>query len=162
MDNLLAAFSKNSLLWGLTLILIVAACYALRAVLGYRHVSQDARDDFAYKCRENMVDPRLNEASYVRAYKRFHAPRAQVYMALAMGAIALLTFPTLGILNFIFFKLWEWGGKSETFAPGFLVHSLSIFFMVIFFWALIAYSAARRYHQTTPISFRDELIREMD
>lgn len=162
MDNLIAAFSKNSLIWGVCVLIVVTGVYAARAIMGYRQVEIDGREDFAYKTKEDMVDPRLTEASYLRAYRRFHAPRAQAHIAAVFGLIAVLTLPALGLLNFIFVKLWEFGGQSETFAPGFLVHSLCIFFMVIFFWAFIAYCAARRYHHQTPVSFRDELVREID
>jgi len=162
MDNLLAAFSKNSLLWGLVFLIAMSCIYGLRALVGYRQVDIDGKSDFSYKSKEGMVDPQLSQASYVRAYRRFHAPRAYAHISAVFGLIAMLTLPALGLLNFLFVKLWEFGGQSEAFTPGFLVHALSIFFLIIFFWAFIAYCAARRYHDKAPISFRDELIREMD
>lgn len=150
MQNLIDIFTERSLLWGLIVLLLIAAIYGARALFAARIIAQDAREDYAYKQPQGMIPNGISEATYIRAYQRFNAPRASRYMAATLGAIGVLTLPALGILNFITVKVWEWGGKDEVFAPGFLVHSLLMFFLIIFFWAATAYVAARHYHKHTP------------
>lgn len=153
-------FSETSLIWGLAVLLLIAAVYGLRAVIASRTVARDAAEDYDYKVQHKMVQADVSQDRYIRAYRRFNAPRAQSYMAVTLGAIAVLTLPALGILNFITVKLWELNGKDEVFAPGFLVHALLMFFLIIFFWAFVAYVAARHYHKHTPISLQDEITKD--
>lgn len=162
MNNIAATFKENSLLFALALIFFIGLIYGLRAFIGYQQIQVDAQDDYKYKHEEGMIDERLSEAGYIRAYRRFHAPRALSHIAIVLVAIALLTLPMLGLLNYLYALLWQWGGAEKAFTPGFLVHGLSLFFLIIFFWAALAYAAARRYHDNAPISFRDEQLREID
>ena len=108
-----------------------------------------------------MLSEGISETAYVRAYKRYHAPRAPLHVAGVLSAIAALTLPALGLFYWITFTLWELNGKDKVFAPGLLVHSLLMFFLIIFFWALLAFLTAKNYHSRAPISLQDEIEREM-
>ncbi len=162
MDDFLELFAQTSLLWGLGVLIIIAASYGLRAYLGYRTVAEEAPLDYAYRSGEGMLPKGLSEDSYVRAYKRYNAPRAPLHVALTISAIALLTLPALGLFNWVTFTLWVMNGKDEVFVPGLLVHSLLIYFLIIGFWALLAFLAARNYHGKAPISLEDEIQKERE
>lgn len=161
MDKLLEIFSETSLIWGLVLLLIIAAFFYLRAFLGYKTVAAEAPADYAYKKRENMLPKGTTEERYVRAYKRYHAPRAPLHVAGVFTAISILTLPALGVFYAITFTLWELNGKDKVFAPGLIVHSLLMFFLIIFFWAFLAYLAAKNYHGKMPISLEAELKKDL-
>lgn len=161
MDKLLEMFAETSLLWGLVLLLLIAAVFFLRAFLGSRTVAEEAPVEYAYKSRENMLPSGVSEAAYIRAYRRFHAPRAPLHVAGVLSAIAILSLPALGIFYWVTFTLWEMNGKDKVFAPGLLVHSLLMFFLIIFFWALLAFLTAKNYHGKAPISLNDELKKDM-
>lgn len=162
MDLFLERFAASSLNWAMGLILLLSVIYALRAFVGYKTVASDARDDFVYKKSQNMVSSKLSEAGYIRAYKRVHNPRSHAHVAFATAVMAVFTLPAMGLLNGLTVLLWEWGGRDEAFTPGFLVHALLMLFLTIGFWALIAYVTARHYHKNTPLSFTDEMQREID
>lgn len=161
MDKFLETFAETSLIWGLGLLLLIAALFFLRSFIGLRTVSQEAPADYAYKRRENMLPQTISKDAYVRAYKRFHAPRAPLHVAGVLTAIAVLTLPALGLFYWITFTLWEINGKDKVFAPGLLVHSLLMFFLIIFFWAGLAFLTAKNYHGKAPISLQDELEKEL-
>lgn len=160
MDKVLDIFAETSLLWGLGLLLIVAAVFFLRAFLSFRTVAHEAPADFAYKSAQGMLPKEIEEAAYVRAYKRFHAPRAPLHVASVLSAIAVLTLPALGVFYWITFTLWEMNGKDKVFAPGLIVHSLLMFFLIIFFWAALAFLGAKNYHGKAPLSLQDEMEKE--
>jgi len=162
MEFILNQLTQSSLIWAFVLILIIAAIFTLQAVIGYKSVSEDAVSDYEYKFKEGMVDTRLSKKGYIRAYKRCHVPRAQALIAITLFSCAILTLPALGLLNYVYYSLWELNNRDEAFTPGFLVHALSMFFMTIMFWASIAYFAAKSYHSKTPISFKDEMLKEID
>lgn len=161
MDAFLERFSETSLVWGLGLLLIIAAFYALRAYFGYRAVAKEAPLDFTYKQGQGMLPPGIAQPAYVRAYKRYHAPRAPLHVAVVLAAIAILTLPALGLFYAVTFVLWEMNGKDKVFAPGLIVHSLLMYFLIIFFWAGLAFLTARHYHSRAPISLELELEKEL-
>lgn len=160
MDAFLERFSETSLVWGLGLLLVVAAFFALRAFIGFKTVAKEAPLDFTYKQSQGMLPPGTAQPAYVRAYKRYHAPRAPLHVAAVLAAIAILTLPALGVFYAATFVLWELNGKDKVFAPGLIVHSLLMFFLIIFFWAGLAFLAARHYHSKAPISLELELEKE--
>jgi len=162
MDDFLELFAETSLIWGLGLLLIIAALFFLRSYFGFRALGQEASADYDYKRGENMLAKNVSEAAYVRAYKRYHAPRAPLHVAAVLSAIAVLTLPALGLFYWVTFMLWEMNGKDKVFAPGLLVHSLLMFFLIIFFWAALAFLTAKNYHGKAPISLQDEIDKEMN
>lgn len=155
-------FEGISFIWALALLAVFALIYGVRAFIGFRNVARDAEADYAFKSDQNMIDSRLDQEGYIRAYKRFHNPRGLLYMASGMSAILILTAPALLLIQTLLNQLWIYSGRSRVFEPGFLVWQFIIFFSVIGVWAAIAYCTARQFHKNSPISLRDELLREMD
>lgn len=155
-------FDGISFVWALLLLGTVALIYGIRAYIGFRNVAQDAEADYAFKQKENMLDPRLSKDGYIRAYRRFHNPRALGYMAAGITAILLLTAPALSLLQILLNQVWIWSGRSRVFEPGYLVWQFFIFFAVIGIWAFIAYVTARQFHKNAPTSLRDEILKEIE
>jgi len=155
-------FEGISFIWALVIIGGIALVYGLRAFLGYRAVAKDAEADYDYKIMEGMLDKRLTREGYVRAYKRFNNPRSTAFVGIGMASILLLTVPAMIVIQFIYEHLWRLGGQSRTFEPGFLVWQFTLFFSMIGVWTGIGYLTARRYHRNSPISLRDEIIKELD
>ena len=156
------SFEGISFWWAIIILAVIGLVYALRAFLGYRNVARDAEEDYNYKHPQGMIDKRLSKAGYIRAYKRFHNPRGSAYVAGAIAAILILTWPAMALLEFILEQAWQLSGRSRAIEPGFLVWQFIVFFSVIGFWVFIASKAARRYHRYAPVTFRDEMIKEMD
>ncbi len=142
--------------------LVLALIFASRAFMGYKSVSRDAKDDFTYKKARSMIDPRLSEAGYKRAYMRFYAPRRDIFTALSFAAVAILTVPMLGVLRFILITIWQASGKPDDIQPDFLVFNLMMMIGLIIFWALIFFINARLYYRKAPVSLRDEMLKEME
>lgn len=155
-------FEGISFVWALIMVGALATIYGLRAFIGYRNVARDAEDDYTYKLSQNMVDPRLSKDGYIRAYKRFHNPRGLAFIAGGLGAILALTAPALLLIQIALHQLWKWTDESRVFEPGFLVWQFSIFFSLIGIWAGIAYITARIFHKNTPLTLRDEMMKEKD
>ncbi len=156
------SFEGISFWWAIAIFAVIGLVYALRAFLGYRNVARDAEADYKYKQPEGMIDTRLSKDGYIRAYKRFHNPRGSAYVAGAIAAIIILTGPAMALLGFILEKIWQLSGRPRNIEPGFLVWQFIIFFSIIGFWVFIASRAARRYHRFAPVTFRDEMIKEME
>jgi hypothetical protein len=161
MAKFIERFNETSLQWGLIAILCLAVIYGFRAWRAYHALKSEALADFHYKNGEGMLPRGLGAEPYVRAYRRFHAPRSLALVACCLGTIAVLTVPALGFFYGITFVLWELGGKDKVFAPGLIVHSMLMFFLIISFWALIAYVFARLYHDRHPHSLDAEIKKEL-
>ena len=155
-------FEGISFLWAVALMALVAFVYGVRAVLGYRAVAADAQSDYDYKQPQGMIDRRLSREGYIRAYKRFHNPRSEAYVAGTAAAIVLLTAPAFHLIEFVLRQAWHLSGRSRVIEPGFLVWQFFIFFSIIAIWVTIASIGARRYHRYAPVSFRDEQLREIE
>jgi len=155
-------FEGISFLWALVLLALIALIYGVRAIIGYRNVARDAEADYNFKLGENMIDPRLTQAGYIRAYKRFHNPRGLLFMASGLSAILILTAPALLGIQILLNQLWIFTDRSRVFEPGYLVWQFIIFFSLIAIWAGIAYFTARQFHRNSPVTLRDEMLKEMD
>lgn len=152
---------QNSLTWIFLAVCLLALFFGVRAMLGYRRVAQDAQDDYAYKRREDLFEAPIPEQPYVRAYRRFHAPRGTAYVAGAMTAIIALTYPAFVFIQFALHQLWIATGRSDVFYPGYLVWKFMIFFAVIAIWGGVIYVTAREYHRRAPLSFKSVLDQEL-
>ena len=155
-------FERHSLLWFFIFIALLAGVYFLRAFLGYRHVTKDAEADYDYKLAEGMVDKRLSREGYIRAYKRFYAPRNYAYIGSGILGILILTPAGLSILNVITTHLWINAGRPIIYAPRGFVWQFIMFFGVLVIWGMIAFMSARLYYSRTPKTLRDEMMKEMD
>lgn len=151
-----------SFVWALVILGVIIAVYGLRAALGYRSVAQDARDDFDYKTQHGMSVYGLTKDGYLRAYRRYHNPRAPLYVAATLSAIVLLTPVLFIIISFLLEQLYQASGRSRVFEPGFLVWQFSIYMMVLGAWAGIAYFGARTYHRRAPGTLSQEMAKEME
>jgi len=156
------SFEGISFWWAIALLALIGVVYGIRAYIGYKAVARDAEEDYNYKHPQGMIDKRLSKDGYIRAYKRFHNPRGSVYVASGIAAILILTGPAMAVLEFVLEQIWQLSGRPRSIEPGFLVWQFIIFFSVIGFWVFIASKTARRYHRYAPVTFRDELLKEMD
>ena len=154
-------FGNYSFLWALAAGCLIAVIYGMRAVHGYRPASQDDRTDYDFKHSEGMLNSGASREEYIRAYKRAHAPRSLVYIALGLITITFLTGPAIRLLHFLLEKFWILTGRDIVFEPGFLVWKFLIFFGLIGIWASIVYVFARHFHRDAPLSLEHELAREL-
>lgn len=151
-----------SFIWALVILGVIIAIYGLRAALGYRNVASDAQDDYAYKFEHGMMDNRLSKDGYIRAYRRFHNPRAPLYVAATLLAIVISTPILFIIISFLLEQLYQITGRSRVFEPGYLVWQFSIYMMTLAAWAGIAYFGARTFHSRAPGTLSQEMAKEMD
>lgn len=140
---------------------ITAAFYGIRAVLGYRQVWQDAEAEYSYKSSQGMIPEGISKDGYLKAYRRFYAPRGAAHVAGAMGGVLLLTYPAMILIQIILDRIWVATGRGDVIHPGYLVWQFLIFFGILGLWAGIIYLTARNFHRSAPISFKDEISRQM-
>lgn len=155
-------FDDTSLLWFLAVIGLIASVFVLRAWRGYRRVAQDAESDYVYKSDQKMIDPRMTKDGYIRAYKRFYAPRSLAYAGAGFAAVLILTPLVVVIYSIVSVQLWTLAGQPLEYAPKTLVWQFFMFFATIAMWGSIAYFAAARFHKYAPRTLRDEMLREMN
>ncbi len=146
--------------WGLVIVSILTAIFALRTWLQTRRVAQDAQADWDYRVTENMQDLRLTKDAYVRAYTKANAPRAVKYITMTLAAVLVLTIPAFGVLQIAMHGIWQISGQSRTFEPPFLVYQFAIFFGIIGLWIALIGWFTKRYYRDAPGLMRDELIYE--
>lgn len=144
-----------------TFIGLMGFFFGLRALLAYRQVAKDAREDYAYKLHEDLFEQDIPEEAYIQAYRRYHAPRGTAYIAGAMAAILALTYPAFVMIQFILDQLWIFTGRSSVFHPGYLVWQFMVFFLVIALWGAVIFMTAREYHRRAPLSFKNVLDQEL-
>ena len=155
------SFEGISFWWAIAIFTVIGLVYALRAFIGYRAVARDAEDDYNYKQPQGMIDKRLSKEGYIRAYKRFHNPRGPAYVAAAVGAILVLTWPAMALLELVLEQAWQLSGRSRVIEPGFLVWQFIIFFSIIGIWVAISYVVSKRYHRSAPGTFAFEIEQEL-
>ena len=136
---------------------LVALAVTLRALIGWRGLSQDANDDFDYRTQHGMLPATVTREDFVATYRRVNGPRAATYAALALWTVLLATPIIAKILEVLLDLLWKATGRSRVFEPGYLVWAFFIFFGLFGAWAGIAYLYARRYHKRAPGRLEDEL-----
>lgn len=161
LNYIMRSFEGISFWWAVVILAVIGFIYAVRAFLGYRAVARDAEDDFNYKQPQGMIDKRLSKEGYIRAYKRFHNPRGPAYVAVTVGAILVLTWPAMALLEFILEQAWQLSGRSRVIEPGFLVWQFIIFFSIIGIWVAISYVISKRYHRLAPGTFAFEIEQEL-
>lgn len=74
----------------LGLMAAIAAIAAGRAFWGTRTIRKDAQQDYTYKHSRGMIDHRLSEDGYKRAYMRFYGPRKYIFMARPLHRLRFL------------------------------------------------------------------------
>jgi len=146
--------------WGLVVVALLMAVFALRTWIQTRKLAQEAQDEWAYRVSENMQDLRLTQDAFVRAYTKIHAPRAAKYITMTLVAVLVLTIPAFALLQLAIHGIWQISGQSRTFEPPFLVYQFFIFFGIIGLWIGLIGWFTKRYYRLAPGLMRDELIYE--
>ncbi len=146
--------------WFIVILGVIIAFYGIRAAIGYRNVARDAEDDYQYKTQQGMDDPHISKEGYIRAYKRFHNPRASLYIASTILLVVLLTPVAMIVIQFLLEQVYQLTGRSRVFEPGYLVWQFNIYFLLIMSWGLIVYLCAKRYHKRAPGTLKQEMEAE--
>jgi len=97
---------------------------------------------------------------FIRAYRRFYAPRKDKYRGLGILAATILTIPGIRLFEYVSEEVWKLAGKPYEFGPSTLIWQFMLFFALIAFWGLVFFLVAQGYHKRAPVTFRDELIKE--
>lgn len=155
-------FEGISFLWAVAILALIGLLYSVRAYIGFRDIERDAQEDYGYKQERGMLDGRLSREGYIRVFKRLHSPRRPAYIATAIFAILIFTWPIMGALSFLLEQLYQLSGQNRVFEPGFLVWQFCIFFGIILSWAAISYVVARRYHIRAPGTLKYETEQQVE
>lgn len=153
---------NNSLFWFVITVAIIGVVMLIRGVLAYRSVAEDAASDYDYKAREDMLDGDITREQYIRAYRRFHAPRKYFYSGAGLLLILILTPLLFSLFGVVSSWLWNLAGRPQSYTPTLLVWQFLMFFFMLAMWALIAYQLAKFYHENAPRTLRDEMMREKE
>ncbi|NNE57435.1 MAG: hypothetical protein HKN36_04945 [Hellea sp.] len=155
-------FDDHSLAWFIGGIALMAVYFIIRAMLGYKQIARDADAEYSHRKAQGTVDKRLSREGYVRAYRRYYAPRNLTYIGITLAMILFLTPLLVMLYGIVSTKLWEMAGQPLEYAPSSLVWQFFMYFSVIGMWGLIAYQVAKIYHKKAPRTLRDEMLREME
>ena len=155
-------FGKYSAAWALIILGLIAIYYLLRAWLAARRVKQDALEEYEYRKAERALELDVDQETYVRAYRRFHAPRRDWYIGLSGLAITILTPMAILLFEVVSTFLWKLAERPYEFGPTTLVWRFLLLFALIAFWGIFYYLVAQLYHRRRPFSFKDELRKELN
>lgn len=160
-DNIgpMEILGKYSAAWTLVIFLMIGLYFLIKALLGYGRISRDAETEFTFREKDGTLDTGKKDG-FIRAYRRFYAPRKDKYRGLGILAATLLTVPGIRLFEYVSEKIWIWAGKPYEFGPSTLLWQFMLFFALIAFWGLIFLLVAQIYHKRAPVTFRDELIKE--
>jgi len=155
-------FDKYSAGWTLLAFGFIALYYLVRTGLAYRRISADGAAEYDYRAGEGTLEADIDRAGYVKAYRRFYAPRRELYTGLGVLAAAALTPPAIWLFELVGTEVWKLAGRPYDSGPGpsTLVWQFMVFFVVIAFWGIVFYITAQLYHKRKPNSLRDELAKE--
>lgn len=151
------SFDGISFWWVLVLMAAFVIVFGVRALWGSWQVHKDARDDYKYKRANTMMPDVLDEATYIKIYRRVYGPRGPIHVALAMLATLIATPLAMILFEKGLNLIYNLSGQNRVIEPGYLVWQFFLFFGMIAVWVGIAYLFARRYHQTAPGSLQFEI-----
>lgn len=137
----------------------LALIFGLRAMTGYRGLSDEARREYRFRREDGLLDGSVSEDQFVTAYRRSHGPRSAVYVALTFIFVAAMTWPLLVAMEWGYEYLWRWSGQPREFEPGYLVWQFMLFGGLIAGWACSAFLGARVYYSGVAGSLEDELAK---
>lgn len=151
------SFEGISFWWALTLLGVIALIFGFRSWWGMQSVKSDARADYEYKLKNNMIPAGLDQTSYEQLYRRVHGPRAQFHIFIGVVAILLMTPIAMLVLEQGLNLIYNLSGQNRVIEPGFLVWQFFIFFGVLGTWVGVGYAVARHFHRTAPGSLQYEI-----
>lgn len=141
----------------IAILLILGAINAVRAFLVGSRIPGEAREDYAYRLKNDMIDPTVTEPQFLNAYKRSHGARGSIFIAATLFSAAALTPPLLALISISYDFIWRMGGQERAFEPGYLVWQFILFGAIIAGWAFIGYVGARLYYKNLPGSLETEI-----
>lgn len=150
---------KYSAGWTLVVFLLIGLYFLIKSLLGYGRISRDAETEFAFREKQGSVGINKRDG-FIRAYRRFYAPRKDKYRGIGIVAATVLTVPGIRLFEYVSERIWVMAGKPYEFGPSTLLWQFMLFFALIAFWGLIFLVVAQIYHKRAPVTFRDELIKE--
>lgn len=150
----------NGLEYVALLLLIIAAGFLVRWFLAVKALREDAITEFAMREKDKPSSiSGLDVSQFSRVYVDAHQPRGPLYAAAGLMA-ALITSPfAMLLVAALYDVIWRmngaptWGGRTG------YVYMFSLFFGIVFCWALVAGVFARFYHVRTPEPFSHALAR---
>ena len=143
----------------LAICLMLSVVFTLRAVTGYRGLSDEAKQEYQFRREDGLMSDAVSETQFVEAYRRAHGPRGAVYFALTLVFVAVMTWPLLVAMEWGYEYLWRWSGQPREFEPGYLVWQFMLFGGLITGWALSAFLGARAYYRGVTGSLDDEIAK---
>lgn len=144
------------------ILLLIGLFNAVRSFLGYRRLGHEAGADWKFRRDHRYEFHDVPREEYVKAYRRVHAPRRPLYMALTICALLVSTPFLIVAANSIMTAIWQLSGQSRDYEPGYLVWGFWLFFCLIGGWVLIVHFALTRFYRRAPLSLRDELKESAD
>ena len=152
--------TQTMLILTVLLLILVAGGFLVRWYLAVRSLKEDARAEYATRTQDKPATIEgVSETEFVSIYLSSHQPRWALYASAGLTA-ALITSPiamlaVAGLYNLI----WQmngspaWGGREG------YVFMFSLFFGIVFCWALVAGFFARLFHMRIPEQFIHQLAR---
>ena len=152
----------NTLFWFVIIVALTGLFMLIRGLLAFRQVAEDAEADYDYKSGEGMLESDITREQYIRAYRRYYAPRKYIYAGAGLLFILILTPLLFSLFGVVSMWLWDLAGRPQSYTPTLLVWQFLMFFSMLAMWAGIAYQLAKLYHKNTPRTLRDEMMREVE
>jgi len=161
-DNIeiMEILGKYSALTTLAFLLLIGFYFLVKGLIGYGKIAREAGREFDVREKDDALGMNISRDGFVRAYRRFYAPRKDIYRGGGILAATLLTVPAIRLFEYASEAIWIMSGKPYEYGPGTLIWQFMLYFALIAFWGIIFFAVAKFYHQYAPRTFRDELIKE--
>lgn len=103
----------------------------------------------------------VTAVEFTPLYLRSEGPRAATYFYLCALTVSVLIAPVAGLGNAIWVALWRATGRNLVFETGTLIHTFTMFLIMMGFMILVLAIAMRRYHTKMPPPLK-HIIRDLN
>lgn len=92
----------------------------------------------------------VTDTEFTDLYLRSEGPRAATYFYICAVITALMIAPVTTAANAIWVSIWKLTGENPVFETGTLIHTFSMFLMIMGFMIVLLAVAMRRYYALMP------------
>lgn len=152
--------TQSMIILTILIIVSIAIGFLVRWYLSVRSLKEDAEAEYTLRTMDKPASiNNVDQSQFVDIYVSSHQPRWALYAAAGLLA-ALITSPiAMMLVAWIYNVIWQMNGAPEWGGREGYVFMFSLFFGIVFCWAMVAGVFARLFHQRIPEPFVHQLAR---
>ena len=110
---------------------------------------------------EGEIPEHVTEEEFTDLYVRSEGPRAATYIFVCAAFMGVFIGPLVSMINAVWRALWRMQGSSPVFEVGTLIHTFSVFLILMGLTILLLSIAMRRYYAVMPPNFK-QVMRDLN